>query len=103
MAVKGTKKRSAHSSQVSPSMQPRIEYSWKIQRPSKKRKVADDGKSAKAKVKGKDRASDKPTIEIPNRGDEDDVELSDDDLELLQEYGGAVSFLTALDEKGIAR
>ncbi|OJT15869.1 Nucleolar complex protein 3 -like protein [Trametes pubescens] len=87
MAVKGSKKRSAHSSQ----------------RPSKKRKVADDGKSAKAKVKGKDRASDKPTIEIPTRGDEDDVELSEDDLELLQEYGGAVSFLTALDEKGIAR
>ncbi|KAJ2991320.1 hypothetical protein NUW54_g8224 [Trametes sanguinea] len=92
MAVKGNKKRPAQSAQ----------------RPSKKRKVAEDGKAAKSKgkgkeSKGKDHAFDKPIIPIPNQGDEDDVELSEDDLELLEEYGGAVSFLQSLDEKGIAR
>ncbi|KAI0374803.1 nucleolar complex-associated protein 3 [Pilatotrama ljubarskyi] len=74
-----------------------------VQRPTKKRKVAEDGKPAKAKTKGKERAWDKPTIEIPNQGNEDDVELSDEDLDLLEEYGPAVSFLKTLDEKGIAR
>ncbi|KAH9854145.1 nucleolar complex-associated protein 3 [Lenzites betulinus] len=87
MVVKGTKKRSAQSTQ----------------RPSKKRKVAEDGKPAKAKAKGKERAFDQPTIPIPTRADEEDVELSDDDLGMLDEYGGAVSFLKTLDEKGIAR
>ncbi|KAI0670464.1 nucleolar complex-associated protein 3 [Trametes maxima] len=87
MAVKGNKKRPAQSAQ----------------RPAKKRKVAEDGKSSKAKAKGKERASDKPTIAIPTQGVEDDVDLSDDDLELLEEYGTAVSFLKTLDEKGIAR
>ncbi|KAI0646969.1 nucleolar complex-associated protein 3 [Trametes meyenii] len=87
MAVKGNKKRPAQSAQ----------------RPAKKRKVAEDGKPAKAKAKGKERASDKPTISIPTQGDEDDAELSGDDLELLEEYGTSVSFLRTLDEKGIAR
>ncbi|KAI0781022.1 nucleolar complex-associated protein-domain-containing protein [Trametes elegans] len=93
MAVKGTKKRPAQSSQ----------------RPSKKRKVTEDGKpskinkSSKEKGKGKERAFDKPTIPIPNQGEDEDVELSDEDLDLLEEFGGAVSFLKSLDEKGIAR
>ncbi|KAI8998713.1 nucleolar complex-associated protein 3 [Trametes punicea] len=85
MPFKGTKKRPAQIAQ----------------RPSKKRKVAEDGKAAKAK--GKERASDKQIIPIPNQGDEDDVELSEDDLGLLEQYGPAVSFLQRLDEKGIAR
>ncbi|KAI0721691.1 nucleolar complex-associated protein 3 [Cerioporus squamosus] len=87
MPAKGLKKRLAQAAQ----------------RPSKKRKLADDGKAAKSKTKGKERASDRATIPIPNQGDEDDVELSDDDLGMLDEFGGAVSFLRTLDEKGIAR
>ena len=46
-----------------------------LQRPSKKRKLTDDAKASKAKTKGKERASDRPTIPIPKRGDEDDIEL----------------------------
>ncbi|KAH9901302.1 nucleolar complex-associated protein 3 [Cubamyces lactineus] len=87
MAVKGGKKRPAQGAQ----------------RPSKKRKVTDEGKAAKAKGKGKEHAFDKPIIPIPTKGDDDDVELSEDDLGLLEEFGGAVSFLKSLDEKGIAR
>ena len=74
-----------------------------LQRPSKKRKLAEDGKASKSKTKGKERASDRATIPIPRQGDQDDVELSEDDLGMLDEFGGAVSFLTTLDEKGIAR
>ncbi|KAA1469484.1 nucleolar complex-associated protein 3 [Dentipellis sp. KUC8613] len=78
--------------------------------PSKKRKVApgkdSHGKKAKGgkeKSKGKERASQRPTIPIPNQGDEYEPELSDQDLDLLEEYGTQASFLGRLDEKGIAR
>ncbi|KAI0831218.1 nucleolar complex-associated protein-domain-containing protein [Trametes gibbosa] len=87
MVVKDTKKRPAQNSQ----------------RPTKKRKMAQDGKPSKTKAKGKERAFDKPTIPIPTQIEDEDVELSDDDLDMLDEYGGAVSFLKTLDEKGIAR
>ncbi|TBU65922.1 nucleolar complex-associated protein 3 [Dichomitus squalens] len=87
MVVKNTKKRVAQPAQ----------------RPSKKRKVAGDSHSSKTKTKGKERAFDRPTIPIPNSGGEEDVELSEDDVDMLEEYGGAVSFLRSLDEKGIAR
>ncbi|RPD66048.1 nucleolar complex-associated protein 3 [Lentinus tigrinus ALCF2SS1-7] len=87
MPIRGPKKRSAQAAQ----------------RPSKKRKLADDGKASKSKTKGKEKASDRATIPIPNQRDEDDVELSEDDLGMLDEYGGAVSFLRTLDQKGIAR
>ena len=65
--------------------------------------MAQDGKPSKTKAKGKERAFDKPTIPIPTQIEDEDVELSDDDLDMLDEYGGAVSFLKTLDEKGIAR
>ncbi|KZT11382.1 nucleolar complex-associated protein 3 [Laetiporus sulphureus 93-53] len=76
------------------------------QRAAKKRKLgkdADLGKkvSSKVKSKGKERAADRETIPIP--ANEDDVELSEDDLDMLEEYGSAVAFLSTLDEKGIAR
>ncbi|KAH9946186.1 nucleolar complex-associated protein 3 [Epithele typhae] len=87
MVVKGSKKRPAQAAQ-------------RGQGASKKRKVAaDSGKPAK----GKERASDRTTIPIPNAEDEGDVELSDDDAGLLEEYGTAASFLQSLDRKGIAR
>ena len=79
-----------------------------FQGPSKKRKIThtkssqSEGKSkAKAKVAKKERASEQTTIPIPDQGDE--FELSDQDLELVNEYGTAASFLGSLDEKGIAR
>jgi len=54
-------------------------------------------------TKGKERASDKPTIPIPTNLDGDDAPLSDQDLDLLEEYGEAAGFLGSLDHKGISR
>ena len=54
------------------------------------------------KSKEKEKAADRGFIPIPVR-DDDDVELSDEDLEFFEEYGGAASFLNTLDEKGITR
>ena len=34
---------------------------------------------------------------------EDEAELSEEDLDLLQNFGNAATFLASLDEKGIAR
>lgn len=42
-------------------------------------------------------------IPIPGQDDEYEAELSDQDFELLEEYGPAVGFLGSLDAKGIAR
>ena len=61
------------------------------------------GTSKHPAAKGKERASDKPTIPIPTGLDGDDVPLSDQDLNLLDEYGEAIGFLDSLDHKGIAR
>ena len=66
---------------------------------SKRRKVA----AGTSKMKGKERASDKPTISIPGSLDGDDAPLSDQDLNLLEEFGEAAGFLDSLDHKGIAR
>ena len=104
MPAKGPKKRPAQAAPVSSAILDKLHpNSHGLQRPSKKRKVAEDGQPSKSKSKGKERAFDRPTIPIPNQGDEDAVELSEDDLNLLEEYGGAASFLRSLDEKGIAR
>jgi len=54
-------------------------------------------------AKGKERASDKPTIPIPTGLDDDDAPLSDHDLNLLEEYGKTAGFLGSLDHKGISR
>jgi nucleolar complex protein 3 len=54
-------------------------------------------------TKGKERASDKPTIPIPTSLDDGDIPLSDQDLNLLEEYGEAAGFLGNLGHKGIAR
>lgn len=69
---------------------------------SKRRKVA-AGTPKHPAAKGKERASEKPTIPIPTYFNDDDVPLSDQDLNLLEEYGAAVGFLDTLDHKGIAR
>ncbi|KAG6868376.1 hypothetical protein C0993_004022 [Termitomyces sp. T159_Od127] len=57
----------------------------------------------KPKENRKEKLSDRAIIPIPNDNDEDDVNLSDQDLEVFEEYGGAASFLTSLDKKGISR
>jgi hypothetical protein len=57
------------------------------------------------KAKGKERAFERPTIPIPgadNGDDEDDAELSDEDLAFYEENGGG-EFLVSLDKKGISR
>lgn len=46
---------------------------------------------------------DKEYIPIPTGIEEDEIDLSDQDLEFFEEFGGSVKFLTSLDEKGIAR
>ncbi|KAI0082699.1 nucleolar complex-associated protein 3 [Panus rudis PR-1116 ss-1] len=73
--------------------------------PSKKRKLAagQNGPTKKAKSKGKEKAADREIIPIPSAGDQEDVELSDQDLEFFEEFGGAAGFLTKLDQKGISK
>lgn len=68
------------------------------QGPSKKRKIAPT-----KKIGSKEKAAHKATIPIPNADGTGEIELSDQDLELLETYGNAVSFLDNLDQKGISR
>ncbi|KAG6820591.1 hypothetical protein H0H93_014507 [Arthromyces matolae] len=77
--------------------------------PSKKRKLSSKADSqslskkhpSKQKESGKEKLADRGIIPIPDTVDE--VDLSDQDLDVLQEYGGAASFLASLDQKGISR
>lgn len=57
------------------------------------------------KNKGKERASDRPTIEIPRSAIEDDDEhgFLDQDLDFFEGSGNAAAFLANLNEVGIAR
>ncbi|KAJ7658713.1 hypothetical protein DFH06DRAFT_1407183 [Mycena polygramma] len=73
--------------------------------PTQKNKPADGPKkyTIKPKEKGKEKAADRGTIPIPSYASDEDLELSDHDLEVLQEYGGAASFLNSLDQAGISR
>ncbi|KAK7693590.1 hypothetical protein QCA50_003159 [Cerrena zonata] len=89
MVVKGQKKRQA---------QP-------LQGPAKKRKIASTSeKHPKSKGKGKEKAVvNKDYIPIPTGLAEDEIDLSDQDLEFFEEFGGSAGFLTSLDEKGIAK
>ncbi|KAJ7452460.1 nucleolar complex-associated protein-domain-containing protein [Mycena galericulata] len=78
--------------------------------PSKRRKLAPSAQKSKPgggpkkytikpKEKGKEKAADRGTIPIPTHDTDGELELSDQDLEVLEEYGGAASFLNALDHK----
>jgi hypothetical protein len=73
-----------------------------LQGSSKRRKVA-AGIIKLPAAKGGERASDKATISIPTGLDNDDGALSDQDLNLLDEYGEAAGFLGSLDHEAIAR
>ncbi|KAJ7582746.1 nucleolar complex-associated protein-domain-containing protein [Mycena floridula] len=61
------------------------------ERPAKRRKA----------VKAKDKAADRGHIPIPV--DDEDVELSDQDLEVLETYSTGTAFLQRLDRQGISR
>ncbi|KAH9079647.1 nucleolar complex-associated protein-domain-containing protein [Lactarius deliciosus] len=80
-----------------------------LRRPSKRRKVVTPSDaSAKptkfAKSKGKARAFDRPTIEVPRgQRDSEGSELDGEDLGVIEEFGTGASFLRTLDEKGISR
>ncbi|KAJ7097959.1 nucleolar complex-associated protein-domain-containing protein [Mycena belliarum] len=82
--------------------------------PSKRRKLAPTTQKSKTtdapkkytikpKEKGKEKAADRGTIPIPAHDTDGELELSDQDMEVLEEYGGAASFLNALDQQGILR
>ncbi|KAJ6596856.1 nucleolar complex-associated protein-domain-containing protein [Mycena vulgaris] len=82
--------------------------------PSKRRKLAPSTQKAKLadgpkkytikpKEKGKEKAADRGTIPIPSYESDGELDLSDQDLDVLEEYGGAASFLNALDQTGISR
>ncbi|KDQ18509.1 hypothetical protein BOTBODRAFT_63430 [Botryobasidium botryosum FD-172 SS1] len=76
------------------------------QRPSKKRKVtstSDGKKNTTKKVKGKDKAYDRPVIPIPEREEDDNSDLSEEDLEFFKEHLGAGRFLQNLDKAEISR
>ena len=65
---------------------------------TKKRKLAPvDGAPRKEKF------ADRGFIPVPVNDEDDDVELSDDDVGMLEEFGGSMGFLTKLDKKGIMR
>ncbi|KAF9532946.1 nucleolar complex-associated protein-domain-containing protein [Crepidotus variabilis] len=71
----------------------------------KKRKL-NNGKQASSKGKGskKEKAADRGVIPIPNlHYDEDALDLSDQDMEFLTEFGKGTTFLTGLDHKGLMR
>ena len=107
MAVKAGNKRKAQTDQVRGFVCVyRGNCRVHAQGASKKRKLSKDTvdpkkPSAKPKGKGKEKAADRATIPIPTH--DDDVDLSDEDLEAFEEFGDAIGFLSKLDEKGIAR
>lgn len=75
--------------------------------PSKKRKVTTSlqplSKKRQSDVPRKEKFADRGIIPIPVHENEEDAELSDGDVDVLNEYGNAVSFLDKLDHKGILR
>ncbi|KAL1713162.1 nucleolar complex-associated protein-domain-containing protein [Schizophyllum commune] len=83
-----TKKRSARSAPANNA-------------PAKKRKLSQKGKE---KAPKKVKASERKTVPLPpTANDDSDGDVSEEDLELLDNYGQAVTFLTSLDAKAISR
>ena len=107
MAPKGGKgkKRTAPADQAS-SIIPSFPIGWTLKThlsiyqaaATKKRKLAQaDGAPRKEKF------ADRGFIPVPVHDDDDEVELSDEDVGMLEEFGGSMGFLTKLDKKGIMR
>jgi nucleolar complex protein 3 len=71
----------------------------------KKRKL-NSGKHIRVEsnVPRKEKASDRGTIPIPNLSEDDEnIELSDQDMAVFTDFGQAVGFLKKLDHKGLMR
>ncbi|KIK08663.1 hypothetical protein K443DRAFT_672195 [Laccaria amethystina LaAM-08-1] len=77
------------------------------QQPSKKRKVTTSlqplPKKRLADAPRKEKFADRGIIPIPVHENEEDTELSDKDIDVLNEYGNSISFLDKLDRNGILR
>ncbi|EPQ58153.1 nucleolar complex-associated protein 3 [Gloeophyllum trabeum ATCC 11539] len=95
MAVKGAK-RQAPSQRGGPSKKPKLAKGSK----SGSKNVAGKGKD---KGKGKERAYERDVVEIPAALEDAEAELSEEDLELLNEYADNAKFLSSLDPKAIGR
>lgn len=74
-----------------------------MQKPRKKPKLVTLNAPSTAKPKGKEKTFNREIIPIPANADDDNVDLSDQDLELLEEHGSAANFLTTLDKSALAR
>ena len=75
---------------------------------SKKRKLNNGRQQKQKQTKNskegkKEKAADRTTIPIPNVDVDEDVLLSDQDLDLLSDFGEAAGFLSKLDRTGIMR
>ncbi|KAF8163270.1 nucleolar complex-associated protein-domain-containing protein [Crassisporium funariophilum] len=68
----------------------------------KQQKNSKNSKNSKGDAKGKDKAADRGIIPIPNMND-DDIDLSDQDMDMLGDFGEAASFLNKLDRNGLMR
>ncbi|KAI0934378.1 hypothetical protein AcV5_006236 [Taiwanofungus camphoratus] len=98
MALKTNRKRPAQPGIQGPHKKRKIVTAKAVaEKPGKKRQ------SSKTKDKGKAKAAAKEIIPIPAQNNDEDVELSEEDLDVFEEYGPALAFLNRLDEKGIAR
>lgn len=77
-------------------------------RPSKRPKLGHSSKlhnapKTKTKNTSKPKLADRGTIPVPSRDEDDASDISDQDLDMLTEFGHSANFLNALDEKGITR
>ncbi|KZT26233.1 nucleolar complex-associated protein 3 [Neolentinus lepideus HHB14362 ss-1] len=83
------------------------------QNPAKKRKLSAKGNGSASKSaaggekvkksKGKERAYERDEVAIPGTLNDDDLEISDEDLEFFDEYTDGTKFLGSLDPKALSR
>lgn len=78
---------------------------FKSQVASKKRKLNNGSQIAsKTQATKKEKAADRGFIPIPNLFEDDDnIELSDQDMAVLADFGQAAGFLKKLDHRGLMR
>lgn len=75
-----------------------------MQHSAKRRKTSSSKpKPSKPKAERKEKASNRPVIPIPDAEDDNESNISEQDMELLQDYGTAATFLNDLDRAGISR
>jgi hypothetical protein len=100
------RKRTAQTTQVQHSYFKDFDMLTSLQGPSKRRKLS---KSVNIKGsqtsggRGKVKAADRGIIPLPSLDNTNEIELSDEDLEVFKAYGGAATFLDHLDQTEVAR